>query len=90
MKRSSRIGLLAGIGLILGVSAVNAQTLVESVAAIVGNEVVYLSDIENNTIDLRRGGSKEPIDELRCKVFQELLISKLFVDQARIDSIKYG
>ncbi len=62
--------------------------LVESIAAIVGNEVVYLSDIENNTIDLKRGGNREPIDELRCKVFQELLISKLFVDQARIDSIR--
>jgi len=88
MKRSSRLGLLAGIGLIWSIPAINAQTLVESIAAIVGNEVVYLSDIENSTIDLRRDGSKEPIDELRCKVFQELLISKLFVDQARIDSIQ--
>jgi peptidyl-prolyl cis-trans isomerase SurA len=88
MKRSSRIALVTVIGLIWGISAANAQMLVESVAAIIGNEVVYLSDIENSTIDLRRSGNKGPIDELRCRVFQELLISKLFVDQARIDSIE--
>jgi peptidyl-prolyl cis-trans isomerase SurA len=64
----------------------NAQ-LVESVAAIVGNEVLYLSDIESAVADLRRKSNKTPIDELRCEVFHQLLISKLFLDQARIDSI---
>lgn len=65
---------------------INAQ-LVESVAAIVGNEVLYLSDIENTIADLKRNGNKTPMDELRCNVFHEMLISKLFLDQARIDSI---
>ena len=31
--------------------------------------------------------TKHLIDELRCNVFQEMLVSKLFLDQARIDSI---
>jgi peptidyl-prolyl cis-trans isomerase SurA len=88
MKRSSRLGMVAGLGLILSISAVNAQSLVESIAAIVGNEVIYLSDIETNTIDLRRENPREPIDDLRCRVLQQLLISKLFIDQARIDSIE--
>jgi peptidyl-prolyl cis-trans isomerase SurA len=70
-----------------GVFTANSQKLVESVAAIVGNEVIYLSDLENTITDLRRGGNKTPVDELRCKVFQEMLVSKLFLDQARIDSI---
>jgi peptidyl-prolyl cis-trans isomerase SurA len=61
--------------------------LVESIAAIVGNEVIYLSDLENTITDLRRSGNKTPIDQLRCSVFEEMLISKLFLDQARIDSI---
>jgi peptidyl-prolyl cis-trans isomerase SurA len=54
----------------------------------VGNEVVYLSDIENSASDLQRSGNRTPIGDLRCSVFQELLISKLFLDQARIDSIE--
>jgi len=88
MKRSKRSGLLVVAGLILGVLSLNAQVLVESVAAIVGNEVIYLSDIENGVIDARRGNPRVPVDDIRCRVFQELLIAKLFVDQARIDSIQ--
>lgn len=70
-----------------GILSLNAQKLVESIAAIVGNEVIYLSDIENAYSDLRRSGNKTPEDQLRCNVFEELLITKLFIDQARIDSI---
>jgi peptidyl-prolyl cis-trans isomerase SurA len=70
-----------------GVFIANSQVLVESVAAIVGNEVIYLSDLENTITDARRNGNKTPIDQLRCMVFQQMLVSKLFVDQARIDSI---
>ena len=70
-----------------GVFIANSQVLVESVAAIVGNEVIYLSDLENTIADARRNGNKTPIDQLRCMVFQQMLVSKLFVDQARIDSI---
>jgi len=88
MKRSSRFGLLTGIILLIVISSSNSQTLVESVAAIVGNEVVYLSDIENTVSDLRRSGNRTPADDLRCRIFQELLVQKLFVDQARIDSIE--
>jgi peptidyl-prolyl cis-trans isomerase SurA len=88
MKRSKRSGLLVVAGLMLGILSLNAQILVESVAAIVGNEVIYLSDIENGVMDARRGNPRIPVDDIRCRVFQELLIAKLFVDQARIDSIQ--
>jgi peptidyl-prolyl cis-trans isomerase SurA len=70
-----------------GVLNVYSQKLVESIAAIVGNEVIYLSDLENTVADLRRSGNKTPADQLKCSVFQEMLVSKLFLDQARIDSI---
>ena len=79
--------ILAGI-LISGFSTVKAQVLVESVAAVVGNEVIYLSDIETLVIDLKRNGNRAPIDQQRCIVLNELLVSRLFLDQARIDSIE--
>ena len=79
--------ILAGI-LLSVIPVVKSQVLVESVAAIAGNEVIYLSDIENMIMDMRSGGNKTPTDELRCNVLRELLISKLFLDQARIDSIE--
>lgn len=87
MKRSTKAGLMAGLMLLCGTAPVFSQMLVESIAAIVGNEEIYLSDVETSVLDLRRGGTKIPLDEMRCRVLQELMITKLFVDQARLDSI---
>ncbi len=87
MKKGKAILLILAGLIISGLTAVKSQVLVESVAAIVGNEVVYLSDIENLVIDLKRNGNKLPIDQQRCLVLNELLVSRLFLDQARIDSI---
>lgn len=87
MKRNFKIIVIL-IGLyISGTLGAFSQVLVESVAAIVGNEVIYLSDIENTITDYKRNGNKKPIEELRCTVLEQLLVSKLFLDQARIDSI---
>jgi peptidyl-prolyl cis-trans isomerase SurA len=87
MKIGSRLLLILAGLLFGGISVVKSQVLVESVAAIVGNEVIYLSDIENMVADAKRNGNKTSLDELRCQVLQQLLVSKLFLDQARIDSI---
>ena len=87
MKRNFKFYLVLIILFLPGMFTVNSQVLVESVAAIVGNEVIYLSDLENTVADLRRSGNRTPVDQLRCNVFQEMLVSKLFLDQARIDSI---
>jgi peptidyl-prolyl cis-trans isomerase SurA len=43
--------------------------------------------VENTVADLRRSGNNTRMDLLRCNVFNEMLVSKLFMDQARIDSI---
>jgi peptidyl-prolyl cis-trans isomerase SurA len=88
MKRLKAIFFVLLISSAGKLALLKAQPLVESIAAIIGNEVVYLSDLEATVADLRRTGNKMPLDELRCNVFQEMLISKLFVDQARIDSIE--
>ncbi|MCU0472167.1 MAG: peptidylprolyl isomerase [Bacteroidales bacterium] len=90
MKRGSRILLILACMIISGASVLKSQVLVESVAAIVGNEVIYLSEIENMIVDLRSNGNRAPVEVLRCNVLEELLISKLFLDQARIDSIIVG
>ncbi len=87
MKRNLKYYFLLIAMIIPGFVSLNAQKLVESVAAVVGNEVIYLSDIENTVTDIRRSGDKTPEDQLRCRVLRELLISKLFMDQSRIDSI---
>ena len=87
MKRKLKFWLTLICLFLPGVFIANSQVLVESVAAVVGNEVIYLSDLENTVSDVRRNGDKSPVDQLNCRVFQQMLVSKLFMDQARIDSI---
>jgi peptidyl-prolyl cis-trans isomerase SurA len=87
MMKKLRFCLVLISLLLPGVFTANAQKLVESIAAIAGNEVIYLSELENTIADLRRSGNRIPVDQLRCNVLQEMLVSKLFLDQARIDSI---
>ena len=69
---------------------VRSQQLVEAIAAVVGNEVIYLSDVETLVAQRRQSGDRTPIESLRCDVFHDMLISKLFLDQAKIDSIEVG
>ena len=85
--RHKRLRLLILLLLFTGFASVRSQVLVESIAAIVGDEVVLLSDVENLVYDMRRQGIRKPVEEIRCEVFEELLVTKLFLDQARIDSI---
>ena len=73
---------------ILAVSALSAQQIVESIVAVVGNEVIYLSDVEGQVVQLKAERDPTPVDELRCRVFEDQMIQKLFLDQARIDSIE--
>lgn len=65
-----------------------AGQTVESVVAVVGNEVVYLSDIETAVMQRKAEKDPTPVEALRCQVFEEMLVQKLFLDQAKIDSIK--
>ncbi len=69
-------------------STAAAQQVVESIVAVVGNEVVYLSEIEGQVVQLKAERDPTPVEELRCRVFEDQLIQKLFLDQARIDSIE--
>ncbi|MCK7534952.1 MAG: hypothetical protein MZV63_30140 [Marinilabiliales bacterium] len=74
--------ILAGYRLLSG------QQIVESIVAVVGNEVIYLSDVEGQVVQLKAERDPTPVEELRCRVFEDQMIQKLFLDQARIDSIE--
>jgi len=87
MKKNLRLIVFPVIMFLICSNGLLAQKLVESVAGIVGNEVIYLSDVENDIGQARAAGDKTPVEKLRCKMFEDLLVSKLFLDQARIDSV---
>ena len=60
-----------------------SQVLVESVAAIVGQEMVLLSDVEDRVYQERIGGDRRPVEQIRCDALKNILTSKLFVDHRK-------
>jgi peptidyl-prolyl cis-trans isomerase SurA len=64
-----------------------SQYIVDEVSAIVGDETVFLSDVENMVLQQITMGDRRPAERIRCEVFEDLLVQLLFLDQARIDSI---
>ena len=68
---------------------VSAQTegiILDKVVAVVGKNVVLMSDVENQYAQRKQqGGATEG---LKCEVFEELLYQKLLLDQAQKDSVE--
>ena len=66
----------------------SSQYLIDEVSAIIGDETVFLSDVENMVIQQVTMGDRRSIERIRCEVFEDLMVQLLFLDQARIDSIE--
>ena len=64
-------------------SAQKYRGLVDKTVAIVGNEMIALSDVESQVQAMRAQGA---IAE-RCQVLEGIMQSKLFLAQARVDSL---
>jgi peptidyl-prolyl cis-trans isomerase SurA len=85
MRKITKLGSL--LACLVLTSSAYGQKLVESVSGIVGNEVIYLSEVESQVLQIKANGDLTPADILRCTVYEDLLVQKLFLDQARIDSV---
>lgn len=62
-----------------------AQTL-DRIVAIVGDEVILQSDVDNQYNYLKINGQRDD-GSLKCQVMENLIISKLLLDKARQDSL---
>jgi len=69
----------------LPLSAQNA--LIDKVVAVVGGEMILNSDVESEVMMMRVQGVVSDRN-LRCEVFESLLLQKLLLAQARIDSLR--
>lgn len=89
MKNTFRSLLLAVV--CLSTSAVlSAQKysggLVDKSVAVVGNEMILLSQIEEEIQMLRASGGASDMNA-RCEVLENMMIAKLFLMQSRLDSL---
>lgn len=76
--------------LLLSATTLSAQKyqggLVDKTVAVVGGEVLMISDIENEVQQMRAQGYSSDRDA-RCEILQNMMESKIFLMQARIDSL---
>src|SRR4030042_728944 len=61
--------------------------VVDQVIAVVGDKRILYSDVEGQYYQLIAQGEK-PTSETRCQIFEQLLIQKLLLNQAEVDSIE--
>lgn len=60
--------------------------VVDKTIAIVGGESILISDIENEVQRLRASGQSAD-QKIRCEILEQALTTKLFLMQARVDSL---
>ena len=63
------------------------RAVIDKVVAMVGGEVVLLSELEEQFSSMKAQNPTIPAEQ-RCGVMEQLMIAKLLVNQARLDSIE--
>ena len=64
-----------------------SEGIVDKTIAVVGNEVIMITDLEDE-ISMMRAYGMMSATKGRCEVLEEMMVSKLFLMQARVDSIE--
>lgn len=82
----SRLALLLGLCIGLFGSASAQSSPLDKIVAVIGDEVILESDIQNQYDYLIINGQKDN-GGLRCEVFNQLLMNKLLLNKAKQDSI---
>jgi peptidyl-prolyl cis-trans isomerase SurA len=75
--------------MLLGVSAWGQRYdggVIDKSVAVIGNELILLSDVEEQ-IKMNRMNGISSDRNARCEVLEQMMISKLFLMQARVDSL---
>lgn len=84
--------ILAGLMMLpnLAVFAQDDEQIIDEVVAVVGRNIILVSDIENQYLSYRmqQGGISGSSAEIHCKILEDLLYQKLMVVQAEYDSIE--
>lgn len=67
-------------------SAANSQKVIDKIVAQIGDEIILLSDIQAQRLNLIQNG-EEGNQQTDCGILEDFLFEKLLVNQAKIDSV---
>ncbi|MBP5398419.1 MAG: peptidylprolyl isomerase [Bacteroidales bacterium] len=88
-KRKNKI--LSILLMVLAALPLGAQVypngIIDKTIAVVGNEMITIGQLEQEVSMMRAQGMASD-QNIRCEILENLLVSKLFLMQARIDSLK--
>lgn len=79
--------LLFLISLVCFLSVSAQKQVADKVLAVVGNNLILVSDIETRYLELTQGSDYSGAD-LKCKIFEDLLFQNLLVNHALLDSLE--
>lgn len=77
--------LLFSITCIIITHNASSQIIIDEIVAVIGEEMIKESDINNQIIQLQQQGNK---NIQACKILEDLLFQKLLFNQSKIDSIE--
>lgn len=89
MNRKHSLLTLITIVLTASVPALAQQNevLIDEVVAVVGNRIILESDLETQVLQQQAQGVTTGKQTLKCQILEDLMIQKLFVNQAEVDSV---
>ena len=74
--------------MLTGLAAMGQRGVVDKIVAVVGEEIVLMSDVENELMHLMQSqGNVGNTVDLRDEVFENQLVQKLLLAQAKVDSV---
>lgn len=79
------------LSLSLFTSQLNAQqgeVLIDEVIAVVGNRIILQSDLETQVLQYQAQGITIGAQTLKCQILEDLMVQKLLVNQAEVDSVE--
>lgn len=90
--RFSRFIVFAVAVLCAGISSFNALAQdgrsADKILAVVGrNRIVLQSELEQNILQLQQQNPQEFTDSMKCQMLQQIVMQKMFVEQAERDSL---
>ena len=71
----------------VSMSAQKYQGIVDKTIAVVGNEVIMISDVESEVQMMQYNYGMQSDRKARCETLENMMASKLFLMQARVDSL---
>ena len=76
------------IALAMSLNSIGQKTLIDKVVAVVGDNIILQSEIESQYQQMLTQNQGQPLPaDQKCVIFDNLLLDKLFLSQAQIDSV---